>query len=235
VLFSHPGIVSAMNERFECAWEMVRPAPRVSIDFGDGRTLERTLSGNVATYVTLADGRVIDVVPGLVNPVEFQRRLDEGERLAARANQLPADLADDFVPSYHGDVASWDAPDPEARLAQLEQEQSRTFLAKSVVEFPIKDMLRGLHVERLRDERTFDSQAVNQAGQPGEEDTLLADTEYNVRVRYPKVRAILALAAPLKTPAELTSLVFEEVLDVDLDDPYLGLAPYVLGGEIGRH
>jgi hypothetical protein len=29
--------------------------------------------------------------------------------------------------------------------------------------------------------------------------------------------------------------VYGSLLHVDLDDPYLGLAPDVLGGEIGRH
>ncbi len=35
-------------------------------------------------------------------------------------------------------------------------------------------------------------------------------------------------------PRPLTKVVFETILDVDLDDPYLGPAPYVLGGEPGR-
>jgi hypothetical protein len=39
----------------------------------------------------------------------------------------------------------------------------------------------------------------------------------------------------LATPADLTREVYRELLHVDLDDPYLGLAPDVLGGEVGRH
>jgi hypothetical protein len=249
VLFSQPDVVRILNERFECAWESVRPVPKVAIDFGDGRTLERTLFGNVATYVTLADGRAIDVVPGLVDPVEYQRRLEAAERLHFYAAGIlgrqsgpfgpdPAThaLAEDFVRAYHADVDVWEPADPRAKLTELERAQMRADLSKVRVEQPIKDWLRGLHVERLRrseaDERRY---APDDSSAHGPADHLLEDTAYNVRERYPKARALLAGAPRLATPAELTTRLYREVLDVDLDDPYLGLAPYVLGGEAGRH
>jgi hypothetical protein len=223
--------------------------PKVTIDFGDGRTLERTLFGNVATYVTLADGRVIDVVPGLVDPVEYRRRLEAAERLHSyaagmlghRAGPFGPDpatraLAEDFVRAYHADVDAWEPADPRAKLAELEREERRADLSKVRVERPIKDWLRGLHVERLRssqtDERRYEP---DDSSGHGPADHLLEDTAYNVRERYPKARALLAGAPRLATPGELTTRVYREVLDVDLDDPYLGLAPYVLGGEAGRH
>ena len=34
----------------------MRPAPKVTIDFGNGHTLERTLKGNTIFYVMRADG-----------------------------------------------------------------------------------------------------------------------------------------------------------------------------------
>jgi hypothetical protein len=63
--------------------------------------------------------------------------------------------------------------------------------------------------------------------------SLLEDTRYNRAIRYPKAHDLLA-RAPLSKPSELTKTAYKEILDVDLDDPYLGLAPYVLGGEGGR-
>ena len=68
----------------------------------------------------------------------------------------------------------------------------------------------------------------------GPGDHLLEDTAYNKRVRYPAVRALLA-GRPLSSPAGWTEELFRDVLGVDLADPYLGLAPYVLGGEEGRY
>jgi hypothetical protein len=54
-----------MNREFECVWESVRPVPTVSISFGDGNVVKRTLHGNIATWVTDSTGRVIDVLPGI--------------------------------------------------------------------------------------------------------------------------------------------------------------------------
>ncbi len=50
----------------------------------------------------------------------------------------------------------------------------------------------------------------------------------------PRLHALLA-DHPFEQPSFYTKKLYKDVLDVDLDDPYLGLAPYVLGGEPGRH
>src|SRR5262245_58426354 len=70
-----------MGNDFECAWQSVRPVPRVTIDFGDGRTLERTLHGNVATFFCTAEGRVFDVAPGVGTPEDFLARLAQASAL----------------------------------------------------------------------------------------------------------------------------------------------------------
>src|SRR5262245_47980613 len=79
-----------MSSSFECAWESVRPVPRVSIDFGDGHTLERTLHGNVVTYFCTPEGEVFDLVPGLVDPREYVRRLEQAVRLGRALNEQVA-------------------------------------------------------------------------------------------------------------------------------------------------
>ena len=128
MLFSHPDVVRSLNERFECAWEMLRPVPKVTIDFGDGSVLERTLHGNIATCITLADGRVIDAIPGLVDPVEYQRRLDAALRLHGQVvfTLTAADdaRATELVQAYHGDPATWADVDPAEKLAVLTEERS---------------------------------------------------------------------------------------------------------------
>lgn len=228
MLFSHPVLARTLNERFECAWESVRPVPKVEIDFGDGRVLERTLAGNVATYVTLADGSVIDIVPGLVDPTEYGRRLEQALGLYQRITRPASGAATRaWLAAYYGDPEAFDPNGRGARLADLEQAKLHRDHSKALVEQSLKDLLRPLHIERLRKEL-----------EPRTEDDghafLQSDTEYNRRVRYPKVRALLA-ERPLATPAGWTVEIYRDVLDVDLMDPYLGLAPYVLGGEGGRH
>jgi hypothetical protein len=59
----------------------VRPAPRVTIDFGDGRKLERTLTGNSIHYILDSNGLPIDALPGLYGPGAFMRSLDRIENV----------------------------------------------------------------------------------------------------------------------------------------------------------
>ena len=46
MLLSDPDVIRFVNENFVACWQMVRPVPQVTIDFGDGRRLRRTLGGN---------------------------------------------------------------------------------------------------------------------------------------------------------------------------------------------
>jgi hypothetical protein len=45
-LYAHEEIARPRRERFVLHWRSVRPVPRVTIDFGDGRKLDRTVTGN---------------------------------------------------------------------------------------------------------------------------------------------------------------------------------------------
>jgi hypothetical protein len=62
-------------------WQSVRPVPRVTIDFGDGRKLERTLTGNSAHYVLTSHGEPLDVLPGLYAPKAFLGWLTRSQEL----------------------------------------------------------------------------------------------------------------------------------------------------------
>ncbi len=71
VLYSNAEISKYLRENYVLHWKSVRPAPRVTIDFGDGRKIERTLTGNSIHYVIDADGAVVDALPGLNSPQSF--------------------------------------------------------------------------------------------------------------------------------------------------------------------
>jgi hypothetical protein len=81
VLYSNAEVSKMLNERFILHWQSVRPAPRVTIDFGDGRKLERTLTGNSIHYILDANGVPIDALPGLYGPTAFMRSLDRIENV----------------------------------------------------------------------------------------------------------------------------------------------------------
>jgi hypothetical protein len=59
----------------------VRPAPRITVDFGDGRKLERTVTGNSIHYILDSDGRLVEAIPGLYGPQAFKRELEVAEMI----------------------------------------------------------------------------------------------------------------------------------------------------------
>jgi hypothetical protein len=86
-LYANEAVSRALREKFVLHWQSVRPVPVVTIDFGDGRKLQRTVTGNSVHYVLDADGRPIDALPGLYGPQAFLAgivRVEEfSHRLAA--------------------------------------------------------------------------------------------------------------------------------------------------------
>ena len=50
-LYANQDVSAFLREHFVLYWSSERPVPRVTIDYGDGRRLERTTTGNSAHYV----------------------------------------------------------------------------------------------------------------------------------------------------------------------------------------
>jgi hypothetical protein len=74
-----------LKQRFILHWQSVRPAPRVTITFGDGRKLERTITGNSIHYILDADGRVVDALPGLYSAPVFAAELRQAADVTQQA------------------------------------------------------------------------------------------------------------------------------------------------------
>ena len=81
VLYPNADVAAVLRDRFVLHWQSVRPAPIITIDFGDGRKLERTITGNSIHYVLDAEGQPIEALPGLYGPQAFLRKLANAERL----------------------------------------------------------------------------------------------------------------------------------------------------------
>src|SRR6185295_18021470 len=81
VLYPNEEVSSVLHDRFVLHWQSVRPVPTVTIDFGDGRKLERTLTGNSIHYILDSDAHPLDALPGLYGPRAFVRGLLDAERL----------------------------------------------------------------------------------------------------------------------------------------------------------
>ena len=81
-LYSNPAISDYLREHFILHWKTVRPAPRVTVDYGDGRKLERTITGNSIHYILDEQGSIVDALPGLYSPAAFLRELKQAETVA---------------------------------------------------------------------------------------------------------------------------------------------------------
>jgi hypothetical protein len=100
-LYSNAQISKTLREKFVLHWSSVRPVPRVTIDFGDGRKIERTLTGNSAHYALGADGRTLDVLPGLYGPAAFQEWLARVEHLSQMDRNAAEPDRDGLLTAYH--------------------------------------------------------------------------------------------------------------------------------------
>lgn len=83
VLYSDPRVAAHLRESYVLHWSSERPAPRITIDMGDGRRVVRTITGNSVHYVLDAQGRPVDAIVGLYTPSAFLSALDSAERAFA--------------------------------------------------------------------------------------------------------------------------------------------------------
>ncbi|MBK9527694.1 MAG: hypothetical protein IPO41_05105 [Acidobacteria bacterium] len=91
LLYSNDEVSTYLRDNYILNWKSVRPAPRITIDFGDGRKIERTITGNSIHYIIAADGQVIDAIPGLYSPAAFMKYLVQANEMNAKLKALPRD------------------------------------------------------------------------------------------------------------------------------------------------
>jgi hypothetical protein len=89
ILYPDPVISEALHDGWVLHWESVRKAPRIEIDFGDGKKLTRTITGNSLHYAMTADGEVTDVMPGMIGPQAFAAWLTGAAERTAAIDALP--------------------------------------------------------------------------------------------------------------------------------------------------
>jgi hypothetical protein len=132
VLLSQPDVIRFVNENFIPCWQMVRPVPQVTIDFGDGHKLKRTLGGNTIIEIRLPEGPVVDSFPGLYTPDDFLKEAGQTLELVRmlRATPVATDVAARVMEWHRTCLAA-----PAAAPAPLS-------LGKALVESPLLRALR---------------------------------------------------------------------------------------------
>jgi len=252
VLYPDPTLRGLLRDEVILHWSSERPVPQVTIDFGDGRVLRTTITGNSCHYLLDAEGRVLDALPGLIAPTEFAKALrtaiaaprdgaaragwhaGEGARLdRARA------LAFARVPGAEPQVKEISDVAGDAEAAGMRA------MSKRVVEQPL---LRALRPERAEPERGLAAwKALGQTRLPelsapslelflrlrGVSDypdldgflaSLASDTARNELDYHARLHRWLA-DAPTPAFAEFNARVYRELFLTPADDPWLGLNP----------
>ena len=106
ILYPNEQVKTLLHERFILHWESIRPAPVITIDFGDGRKIERTITGNSIHYILAPDGEVVDALPGMYAPQRFLQCLNEAEKAIAATRELSAQERTKRLETYRSDIAA---------------------------------------------------------------------------------------------------------------------------------
>lgn len=251
MLFSNDQLVKFIHESFEPVWESVRPVPTLTLDFGNGKTITRTLHGNIASDVCTADGHVLDILPGMYSTEAYLNQLNqmwllhayllkkepaEREKALREYHQTQADaLAKNMIPGQF----------TEMDMSKLRIERSakkimvRFLPPKSAPTPPTTtpsttvsttsksekaDVGKGV-IERAAKKvlaTSNTSDSSSKAEDVAQWEELVQDTLINERSRRLQIHQQLAKIG-LPQPAAITKWLYAEVLHADLDDPYLGL------------
>jgi hypothetical protein len=103
-LYPNAAISKFLRERYVLHWKSVRPVPRLTVDFGDGRKLERTLTGNSIHYILDSEGWPIDALPGLYGPGAFLRELMDGAAIVWRSQRFAGEQRRRYLLGYHEEM-----------------------------------------------------------------------------------------------------------------------------------
>lgn len=219
MLFSDETVAKAINDRFEPVWVSVRDVPTVTIDFGKGHTIKRTLHGNIATHVLTADGTIVDILPGLYESQEYLAQLDQlwwvHHYLAETRNPTV------FLADYHSKQI-------ESIKSSGKPMEVRPFAdrSKMSIEISTKTILLppgwSKKFSTIPAKETVDHPDFTKPGELAHWKKLREDTELNERERRGPIHAML-VRLPNAKPDDVTKQLYREVLHADIDDPYLGL------------
>src|SRR6185312_1938051 len=112
-LYLNAEVSRYLRDHFILHWQSVRTVPRITIDMGDGRRIERTITGNSIHYILDADGNTIDALPGLYGAKAFIVGLDHAVAAEQQAVKLTGAEREQFLKNYHS-----------TRLAEIVQQWS---------------------------------------------------------------------------------------------------------------
>jgi hypothetical protein len=230
VTLSNPDVIKLLSTEVIPVWESVGSVPKITIEIGNGHKLERTLGGNILTYILSADGDIYDAYPGVYTPWDYINEIQKTLNFVKQTNK-PSEII-----SWHRDQFS----------DVVSYEQHRITFSKALVESPL---LKALKVGPITDRTSnnnfhdiskdpatvqelsaallkYQSRDPHQIGRMAVE----ADSENNVKLMRPAVHALYSNLESLPKLPKFRDTIYKDLLHIPLNDPYLGLAEALVPG-----
>lgn len=248
-LYANAEVSAYLRDQFVLHWQSVRPVPRITIDYGDGRVIESTITGNSIHYVLSPDGAVVDALPGLYGPGVFLEALRDAHAAASEHRESPQVLASATREITPYTTLSVNDGRFEQVPAEMARAAMRATFSKAFVEMPALDAVLGLASDPVEasiplsaagyiDRCKLDARSVSlirtQLGDVPErevsetiasfEQSMAADTALNEEQIRPRILAMIEQDPSLRDDLDrLNERVYAEVFRTPSGDPWLGL------------
>ncbi len=103
-LYANENVSNYLRNNYVLHWKSVRPVPKITIDYGDGRVLERTITGNSIHYLLTPDGRIMDALPGLYGPQAFMGELANMKAYSDSILNMSEEQQAETLARLHSDI-----------------------------------------------------------------------------------------------------------------------------------
>lgn len=219
ILYSDPRIAAELRQNFILHWQSVRPVPKITIDFGDGRKITTTITGNSIHYLLSPDGRVVDALPGMYTPEAFLAALKEFPRAARNDGGAEAGPTSSRTAVAAAELARSKAGGEAPVLNALFRDKVLLPYLKPADEVVISD--ESLLIIRAKSRPRSDADFASMISLL--KSTLAADTLLNETKIRPVIRRWIAQG--MTDVDALNDRVYDELFLTPKSDPWLGLLP----------
>lgn len=241
-LFPSPEFQKLAKEEVVLAWEMVREVPKVTIDLGDGKPIRRTVRGNAVMYLLRPNGEAVDAFPGVYTAADFLPMVRQSIQALIPEGSKPEAIHMSALKQDYARITMGKAVVESPVLALLgarptggvrtplepgssEARQGFLRMAQALEDFSLRPMGARMAVAEA-------TGSAMEGKDPKEIAfaVLKADSQRNVTMVRPVVRAYFASLAKSPTPLEARDAVLETILKIPYKDPYFGLRDVVMPG-----
>ena len=181
----------------------------MTVDFGDGRVISRSMHGNVCSFICLADKTVVDVLPGIYGPRTYENAIEVIRKQALSLKEERKEDRADRLKKFH---------DGESK--RILDEMNKMSLRRILGEYPMPAS-------------ALEEPEVAALGEPAFckgiiEDNAIAETTRRL------ITHEMLIKQGISDPATLSKGIYKHCLELDLDDPYLGLGPSLISNYPGE-